>query len=148
MFPFRCNPMLIKTQLSEKDFKNRIGHNESKMKIESGWVQRKARKENTVVLNYKQTFYRNSFRPVVICSWCSDCDPITINAYLRLPYLTIFFCLTPFVFGMYISYEIASFLPLVTTLFFSCCLIFIVGYLFFRMDRNWVLEEFRKLVSK
>ena len=150
MFPFSSNSVLIHTQLSEKEFKSRIGigADGGEKEKRSGWVLYETRKENTIVLEYKQEFYRNAFRPVVICSWCNDVDTIIIQAYLRLPFLSIFMCFTPFIFGLYISYEIVSILPLITTFLLSFCLISIFGYIFFRIDKNWILEEFRKLVSK
>ena len=70
MFPFKCYPIICRTKLSEQEFKSRIGivANQSKIKIKSGWVHNKLSEQNTIVLEYKQTFYKNNFRPVVICS--------------------------------------------------------------------------------
>ena len=149
MFPFKCYPTICRTKLSEQEFKSRIGivANQSKIKIKSGWVIKKPRKQNTIVLEYKQTFYRNNFRPVVVCSWETEQHKAIVHAHLRLSYVTIFLCFTPFIFGLYISYEIRSFLPLIIALIVSCCIIFIFGYALFLIDKKWILEEFKKLIS-
>ena len=150
MFPFNSHHFILESDLTDSQFRSRLEigkSSETLSKKRAGWILETTRKPNTVILEYKQGYFRNSFRPLIVCSWYEFQGKIILNSYLRLPWYVILFNLTPVIFGIYISIKISNFQPLLFTLLLSVML-HLIGYIFFKMDQKWIVNEFKKLVSK
>ena len=150
MFPFKSHCMVIESKLTELEFKSRVEaglSKRSRARINTGWILHETRNKNTIILKYRQGFYGNSFRPVVVCSWYRDGNKTIFNSYLR-PHRYLFFInITPVIFGIYISYQISNILPLIITVLITLVLIYVFGYLCYKIDEKRVVDEYKKLLA-
>lgn len=150
MFPLNSHHFTLESDLTDSQFKSRLEIGKpmkTSSKKNGGWILETTGKPNTIILEYKQEYYRNSFRPLIVCSWYQYQNKLILTSYLRPPLYVTLFSLTPIIFGIYISINISNFLPLLFSLLLSTMLNFI-GYLFFKMDQKWIVDEFKKLMTK
>ena len=151
MFPFKTKQFSFDINLTEEQLHSRLAEKVRKWKFfsinEDGQLYGTINNSGATI-ELRQSFRRNSFRPVVVFKWKENNSKTHIKGYYRVALSVIIMTLSAPLFGLYLTININNIFP-----FLFLSIIWIIVYItfgrwLFNKDFKWMEEEFLKLVDK